>query len=171
VDLDKVSKNEYNISENPSLQIWTYLEDTEQKWGILTNGRIWRLYCKERRRDNYLEIDLLRLNESNDTDTFKFFYYFFRKDAFVKSKEGQAFLDRVLNESKEYAEKIGDDLKDNVYWAMKRIADGFINQKSNHLDNPDLVTLARVQNNTMILLYRFLFLLYAEGKGLLSRPG
>jgi len=168
VDLDKVSKNEYNISENPSLQIWTYLEDTEQKWGILTNGRIWRLYCKERRRDNYLEIDLLRLIESNDTDTFRFFYYFFRKDAFVKSKEGQAFLDRVLNESKEYAEKIGDDLKDNVYWAMKRIAEGFINQKANRLDNPDAETLARVQNNTMILLYRFLFLLYAEGKGLLD---
>ena len=168
VDLDKVSKNEYNISENPSLQIWTYLEDTEQKWGILTNGRIWRLYCKERRRDNYLEIDLLRLIESSDTDTFRFFYYFFRKDAFVKSKEGQAFLDRVLNESKDYAEKIGDDLKDNVYWAMKRIAEGFINQKSNRLDNPDAETLARVQNNTMILLYRFLFLLYAEGKGLLD---
>jgi len=168
VDLDKVSKNEYNISENPSLQIWTYLEDTDQKWGILTNGRIWRLYCKERRRDNYLEIDLSRLLESNDNDTFRFFYYFFRKDAFVTSKEGHAFVDRVLSESKEYAEKIGDDLKDNVYWAMKRIAEGFINQKSNHLDNSDPVTLARVQKNTMILLYRFLFLLYAEGKGLLD---
>jgi len=168
VDLDKVSKNEYNISENPSLQIWTYLEDTEQKWGILTNGRIWRLYCKERRRDNYIEIDLSLLIESNDTDTFRFFYYFFRKDAFVTSKEGQAFLDRVLNESKDYAKNIGDDLKDNVYWAMKRIAEGFINQKSNRLENPDAETLARVQNSTMILLYRFLFLLYAEGKGLLD---
>ena len=168
VDLDKVSKNEYNISENPSLQIWTYLEDTEQKWGILSNGRIWRLYCKERRRDNYLEIDLSRLIESNDIDAFRFFYYFFRKDAFVKSKEGQAFLDRVLNESQDYAQKIGDDLKDNVYWAMKRIAEGFVNQKSNHLDSRDPATLARVQNNTMILLYRFLFLLYAEGKGLLD---
>jgi Alw26I/Eco31I/Esp3I family type II restriction m6 adenine DNA methyltransferase len=168
VDLDKVSKNEYNISENPSLQIWTYLEDTEQKWGILSNGRIWRLYCKERRRDNYLEIDLSRLIESNDIDTFRFFYYFLRKDAFVKSKEGQAFLDRVLNESKDYAQKIGEDLKDNVYWAMKRIAEGFVNQKSNHLDSRDPATLARVQNNTMILLYRFLFLLYAEGKVLLD---
>jgi hypothetical protein len=168
VDLDKVSKNEYNISENPSLQIWTYLEDTEQKWGILSNGRIWRLYCKERRRDNYLEINLSRLIESNDIEAFRFFYYFFRKDAFVKSKEGQAFLDRVLNESQDYAQKIGDDLKDNVYWAMKRIADGFVNQKSNHLDSRDPATLARVQNNTMILLYRFLFLLYAEGKGLLD---
>ena len=168
VDLDKVSKNEYNISENPSLQIWTYLDDTQQKWGILSNGRIWRLYCKARRRDNYLEIDLSRLIESNDIDNFRFFYYFFRKDAFVKSKEGQAFLDRVLNESQDYAQKIGDDLKDNVYWAMKRIAEGFIHQKSNHLDSRDPTTLARVQNNTMILLYRFLFLLYAEGKGLLD---
>jgi hypothetical protein len=168
VDLDKVSKNEYNISENPSLQIWTYLDDTNQKWGILSNGRIWRLYCKEKRRDNFIEINLSQLIESNDIDNFKFFYYFFRKEAFVKSKEGPAFLDRILNESKEYAEKIGDDLKDNVYLAMKVITEGYINQKSNKLDSRDPATLARVQNNSMILLYRFLFLLYAEGKGLLD---
>jgi type I restriction-modification system DNA methylase subunit len=51
---------------------------------------------------------------------------------------------------------------------MKKIAEGFINQKSNHLDGKDQTTLTRVQNNSMILLYRFLFLLYAEGKGLLD---
>jgi hypothetical protein len=168
IDLDKVTKNEYNISENPSLQIWTYLGDTDQKWGILSNGRIWRLYCKERRRDNYLEIDLETIIVNNDVDAFRFFYYFFRKDAFVTSNYGAAFLDRVLNESKEYAKSIGDDLKDNVYLAMKKIAEGFTTQKSNYLDNRDPATLARVQNNTMILLYRFLFLLYAEGKGLLD---
>ena len=52
----------------------------------------------------------------------------------LKSKEGQAFLDRVLNESLKYANEIGDNLKDNVYWAMKRIAEGFIESKSNRLD-------------------------------------
>jgi len=168
IDLDKVSKNEYNISENPSLQIWTYLDDTKQKWGILSNGRIWRLYCKERRRDNYFEIDLPALIASNDAEAFRNFYYFFRKDALIDSKEGAAFLERVLQGSVDYAAEIGDSLKDNVYWAMKRIAEGFIERKSNNLNCNDPATLPRVQKNTMILLYRFLFLLYAEGKGLLD---
>jgi len=168
VDLDKVGKNEYNISENPSLQIWTYLDDTEKKWGILTNGRIWRLYTKYRHRDNYLEINLPSIIAANDIETFKFFYYFFRRDALLSSKDGAPFLDRTLQGSFDYATDIGDSLKDNVYWAMKRIAEGFTERSSNQLNKNDPTTLVRVQNNTMILLYRFLFLLYAEGKGLLD---
>lgn len=168
VDLDKVSKNEYNISENPTLQIRTYLDDTKKKWGILTNGQKWRLYCKERHRNDYLEIDLESLIVSNNAENFKYFYYFFRKDAFVPSKEGPAFVDRVLKGSFDYATDISERLKGNVYWAMKRIAEGFIERKSNNLNSNDPSTLECVQNNTMILLYRFLFLLYAEGKGLLD---
>jgi len=30
--------------QNPSYQIDVYLKDTPPKWGILTNGRFWRLY-------------------------------------------------------------------------------------------------------------------------------
>lgn len=168
VDLDKVSKNEYNISENPSLQIWTYLDDTEKKWGILTNGRIWRLYTKFRRRDNYFEIDLPSVIAANDIETFRFFYYFFQKEALLESKDGPPFLARTLQGSFDYATVIGDSLKDNVYWAMKRIAEGFTERNSNQLNKNDPAILVRVQNNTMILLYRFLFLLYAEGKGLLD---
>jgi len=168
IELDRIGKDEYNRSLNPSLQLWLYLLDTEPKWGILSNGRIWRLYCKDRRRDNYLEIDLPSLIASDNPEAFRFFYYFFRKDAFIPSKDGPAFLDRVLKGSFDYAANIGDSLKENVYWAMKRIAEGFTERKSNHLDSKDSATLVRVQNNTMILLYRFLFLLYAEGKGLLD---
>lgn len=168
VDLDKISKNEYSISENPSLQIRTYLDDTKQKWGILTNGRYWRLYCKEKRRDDYLEVDLPFLILSNDIDAFRFFFYFFRKDAFIPSKDGPAFLDRILKESFEYATEIGDSLKENVYWAMKRISEGFIDRSTNNLDRSNPTTLILVQKNSMLLLYRFLFLLYAEGKGLLD---
>ncbi|OPZ44049.1 MAG: hypothetical protein BWY93_00788 [Euryarchaeota archaeon ADurb.BinA087] len=168
VDLDKITKNEYSISENPSLQIRTYLDDTKQKWGILTNGRYWRLYCKDKRRDDYLEVDLPFLILSNDIEAFRFFYYFFRKDAFISSQEGPAFLDRILKESFEYATEIGDSLKENVYWAMKRISEGFIERSSNNLDRNNPAILSLVQKNSMLLLYRFLFLLYAEGKGLLD---
>ncbi|MGA2698099.1 MAG: TaqI-like C-terminal specificity domain-containing protein [Methanoregula sp.] len=168
VNLDRLGKDEYNRSLNPSLQLRMYLMDTPPKWGILSNGRLWRLYCKDRPRDAYLEVDLPSLITSNDTESFRFFYYFFRKDAFIPTKEGAAFLERVTKGSIEYAREIGDNLKENVYLAMKRIAEGFIERKSNHLDINDPAILERVQKNSMILLYRFLFLLFAEGKGLLD---
>jgi len=167
-DLDRFGRDKYNRNTNPSLQIWMYLHDTEPKWGILSNGALWRLYCKDRRRDEYFEINLPSIIISNDIEAFKFFYYFFRKEAFISTRDGEPFLDRVIKGSADYAQEIGEDLKKNVYRAMQRVAEGFIDWKQNQLDPLDPATLHLVQKNTMILLYRFLFLLYAEGKGLLD---
>ncbi|MCR3883675.1 MAG: Eco57I restriction-modification methylase domain-containing protein, partial [Methanothrix sp.] len=74
----------------------------------------------------------------------------------------------VLRGSANYAREIGENLKENVYRAMKVLADGFIRWPENRLDPADSQTRVRVQRSTMILLYRFLFLLYAEGKELLD---
>ena len=163
VDLDKFGRYEH-----PSNQLYMYLHDTNQKWGILSNGRLWRIYCKDRARDEYFEVDLPSLLLSNNIEDFKYFYYFFRKEAFIVTKDGKAFLERVLNGSTDYAREIGDDLKKNVYQAMLKISEGFIEWKQNRIDIEEPSTLLVVQKNTMILLYRFLFLLYAEGKGLLD---
>jgi len=167
-DLDRFGRDKYNRNTNPSLQLWMYLHDTEPKWGILSNGALWRLYCKERRRDEYFEVNLPSIIISNDLEAFKFFYYFFRKEAFIPTRYGDPFLDRVIKGSAEYAQEIGEDLKKNVYRAMQRVAEGFIDWKQNQLNPLDPAALHLVQKNTMILLYRFLFLLYAEGKGLLD---
>ena len=47
LDLSKSSERDIFTSQNPSFQIASYLTGTKQKWGILTNGRLWRLYCTE----------------------------------------------------------------------------------------------------------------------------
>jgi len=126
IELDRFGKDEKDRKRNPSLQIWIYLHDVSPKWGILSNGAKWRLYCKERRRDDYYEIDLPSLLATNDIENFKYFYYFFRRDAFLRSTDGTIFLDEVLKGSADYAKVIGDDLKDNVYKAMKKVAEGFL---------------------------------------------
>jgi len=51
---------------------------------------------------------------------------------------------------------------------MKLLADGFLENPENKLDKNNPEHLADVQQSTMRLLYRKLFLLYAEGKGLLD---
>ena len=56
--------------QNPMYQIDTYLTLTGLEWGILSNGRFWRLLHKSSSRtlETYFEIDLLAaLNAPNDT--------------------------------------------------------------------------------------------------------
>lgn len=168
IELDRFGKDEKDRKRNPSLQIWIYLHDVSPKWGILSNGAKWRLYCKDRRRDDNYEVDLPTLLATNDIESFRYFYYFFRRDAFLPSQDGRIFLEEVLKGSADYAKEIGDDLKENVYKAMKKVAEGFFNWPENRLDIQNENAREMVQKNTMILLYRLLFLLYAEGKGLLD---
>ncbi len=44
LDLAKTSNRDTFTNQNPSFQIAGYLTGTKQNWGILTNGRLWRLY-------------------------------------------------------------------------------------------------------------------------------
>ncbi len=167
-ELDRFGRDRQDKRRNPSFQIWLYLTETEPAWGILSNGGRWRLYRQDRPLDVYYEVDLAALLADNDVDAFRYFYYFFRKEAFLPNQRGEVFLEEVLRGSANYAREIGENLKENVYRAGKVLADGFIRWPENRLDPADPETRARVQRSTMILLYRFLFLLYAEGKELLD---
>jgi len=168
IELDRFGKDRHNKKRNPSFQTWLYLHDTEPKWGILSNGRMWRLYHQDKALDVYYEVDLACMLESGDPESFRYFYYFFRKEAFLPNEKGEIFLDVVLKGSQDYAQEIGDNLKENVYRAMKNIAEGFFHWEENGLDPNNPADRALAQKNTMILLYRFLFMLYAEGKALLD---
>lgn len=168
VELDRFGKDRQDRRRNPSFQIWLYLHDTEPRWGVLSNGHKWRLYQQNKPLDVYYEVDLASILEHGDVEGFRYFYYFFRKAAFLPDEKGEVFLDLVLKGSADYAQDIGDNLKENVYRAMKRISDGFFRWTENGLDPKSPETRELVQKNTMILLYRFLFLLYAEGRSLLD---
>ena len=163
--IGEVKKWVTELDGKPIHQLRNYLDVTEKKWGILTNGRKWRLFCKEKKRDEYYEVDLPSLLDNNDVEGFKYFFYFFRRDAFLFP---DSFLEGVLRESEVHAKTIGNNLKENVYKAMKKIAEGFFGRPQNNLDRNDEAARERVQKNTMLLLYRLLFLLYAEDRNLLD---
>lgn len=158
--LDKKVKVDTEDPQNPSLQISRYLWLTEVKWGILTDGRYWRLYEREtsKRLDIFYEIDLENLIENGSVEDFKYFYLFFRRHAFPD------FLEKVYKESVDYAEAVGKELKENVYQALKTLAQGFLKTPENDLKE---IHLKEIHDNSLILLYRLLFILYAEYRDLL----
>ena len=156
-------------NQNPNYQIDTYLRDTDKDWGILTNGRQWRLYHRQTsyRLDSFYEVDLAALlSENGDLDSFRYFYNLFRGNAFLPDPSGTSFLDLVLGESQQYTVAVSDDLKNRVYDALRLLIGGFLDFHRNHFDraNPPL---DEIHTNCLILLYRILFILYAESRDLL----
>ncbi|HDY66430.1 MAG TPA: hypothetical protein ENH85_01420 [Candidatus Scalindua sp.] len=160
--LDKKLKEEKDPFEiqNPSLQISRYLWLTGVKWGILTDGKYWRLYEREtsKRLDIFYEIDLENLIENGTIEDFKYFYLFFQRVAFPY------FVEKVYKGSIDYAEAVGEELKENVYQALKILAEGFLKTPGNNLK---VTHLKEIHDNSLIFLYRLLFILYAEYRGLL----
>ena len=155
--------------ENPTLQITNYLFRSRVRWGILTNGRKWRLYERERSSGGgiYYEVDLLNLLDSQDLEAFKYFYLFFRKDAFVPVRDGKSFVEIVYESSERYRTKVGDSLKEAVYDALRNLMNGFFRYQGNDLDPNDSDQLQQVHDLALVVLYRLLFLLYAEDGELL----
>ena len=152
----------------PSAQICNYLYRSGARWGILTNGRIWRLYERERSSPGgiYYEVDLLDLRLDEGREVFKWFYMFFRREAFVPDESGETFLDKVLRGSVEHATGVGDKLREAVYDALRYLINGFLEYKRNKLPADDPATLAQVHEAALIVLYRLLFILYAEDREL-----
>jgi type I restriction-modification system DNA methylase subunit len=150
--------------ENPSYQIHVYLQETPTTWAVLTNGEYWRLYYgpTSHRLDSYYEIHLPTVLESGDLEAFKYFYLFFRHEAFLSDASGDCFLDDVYSESNVFAEELGEDLQDNIYDAIQSLAEGFLSYPENDLGTDDLDL---IHDSSLIYLYRLIFVLYAESEG------
>ncbi|MGH2744115.1 MAG: Eco57I restriction-modification methylase domain-containing protein [Thermoleophilaceae bacterium] len=151
-------------SEDPVAQIINYLSITRRPWGILTNGRLWRLYSAEADLISgaCYEVDLVGLLEAGDAQAFRYFAAFFASAAFAPDAHGRSFLDRALSESQANAVQVGVALERQVFSAVPLIAEGLL------ADEPrDETTLAAAFDNALVLLYRLLFCLHAEARELL----
>ena len=165
--------------ENPGACVVTALEEGVADWIIVTNGRIWRLYSRQAhsRATNFYEVDLVEaLVASGDTDpneAFRYWWLFFRSEAFGPAEvpEAGCWLDTVAQGSRDYAKRLGERLKDRVFVTIfPRLAEGFLEDRGRRLGlrgRPTEEELRETYEATLTLLYRLLFLLYAESRDLL----
>ncbi|MYH02342.1 MAG: restriction endonuclease [Nitrospira sp. SB0675_bin_23] len=156
-------------SGTPHGQILRYLStadtasDGRIRWGILTNGRVWRLYDYHARprASGYFEADLTELLEPGNEDGLRVFHLLFQRDSFTPQQGAtMTFLEAALAEGRRYEERVAQDLSGVVFERVfpnlvQAIAD--VTEKS----------LAEVREAALIFLYRLLFVLYAEDRGLL----
>jgi hypothetical protein len=188
-DLDRQvdeSQDPHTPGENPGALVVSLLEKKQANWAIVTNGKLWRLYAAKAhsRATNYYEIDLAEIatRASEQATAFKYFWFLFRRDAFLPSqREGDrriSWLDLWLDESEKYARELEGRIKRRVFNdVFPYFAQGFVEYDRTHNTLPidlkmmDEATrtreLSRYYDATLTFLYRLLVLLYAESRGLL----
>ena len=167
--LDARDSEDGRRSRTPHGQILRYLSTAEVesesriRWGILTSGVVWRLYDYRARprATGYFEADLGSMLEPGREDRLRLFYLLFRRDSFIL-REGATttFLDDALLEGRRYDEKVAQDLSSVVF---ERVFPKLVEA----LATASGEELPRVREAALIFLYRLLFVLYAEDRGLL----
>lgn len=172
------------ISETPASQILRYMDRAATRsrtcrWGLLTNGRSWRLYHQgaSDRLNDYLEIDLLAALGLPGQDALPLFgttvepdhalallTLFFGADGFGEHQQ------HALDEGRQWETRVRDDLADKVFGT---VYPGFIHSLIAADDEaptpPTEAYLAEVREAALTLLYRLLFVFYAEDRELLPK--
>ncbi len=160
--LSQVSKHQQRY---PHQQIRDYLQDARVlAWGILTNGNEWRLYCRDARRQDFFAINFEAAIQS--LENFKVFLALFSPAAFQRDAQGKCRLDFIREQSLSTQSQLEEDLRQRVFTILTDLANGFASRLENQIPDTDEGRKA-LYENCLIYLYRLLFLLYAEGRGLL----
>ncbi len=168
--LDQVSKWE-TPGLFPSQQIQDYLRHAKDatgtrlfNWAILTNGNTWRLYCEQAAIDAHFEFALADGEGFCSLEDFRLFVALFRPQAFARGADGRCPLDQVREESLTSQAELESNLRKRIFDVLEDLASGFRDRSVNGITPADYPTL---YDTSLIFLYRLLFVLYAEGRGLL----
>lgn len=167
LDLSKADSKDTLTNVNPSFQIVSYLTATQTRWGIVTNGRLWRLYFTRSHvplRDCY-QVDLAQILEQGTEEEIKWFLLFFCRNSLVLALDNRSFLDRVVEGSNEYAVELEAHIKERAFEVVEYVSRGFASTFPASQLTDDV--LSQIYDNSLILLYRLLFVFYAEARELL----
>jgi Eco57I restriction-modification methylase len=187
----------------PSSQMLRYLSradvvsDRAVKWGLLTNGAVWRLYWQDARSraEEFFEIDLGQAlpgigllapptaGDGADADhLLRLFHLMFGRSAFAPQDwdaAARSFHAYARNEARLYEEAVSKDLGARVFGEVfPRLAHGLargdLEARKQKVGYGQFTRqqytrdyLEEVREAALVLLYRLLFLFYAEDRHLL----
>ena len=167
----------------PSTQMLRYLRRVDDlttgalRWGVLTNGARWRLYYQGARSvsEQFFELDLAALLDLPGHNEGLFaltahqrrywltvFALVFRRAAFVAGPtDPRTFHQRAIEDARFYEERVAANLSELVFGQVFPGLARAIAAAAPEAPLPD------VREAVLVLLYRLLFILYAEDRDLL----
>ena len=179
----------------PSTQMLRYLRRVDDvtggmlRWGILTNGRHWRLYFRGALSvaEDFLEIDLGKLfrlpgcerdlldrrpdvfatDAEWDAHVLRLFVLMFGREAFLPTDREETFHQLALREGKQWEAKVASDLSTVVFEVFPVLGAALAEANGRVVAELDGGALEGLREAALTLLYRLLFVLYAEDRNLL----
>jgi hypothetical protein len=160
----------------PHSLVQEYLNRTEHVWGIVTNGLTLRLLRDSTlvRRQAYIEFDLQAIFEEQRFHDFAAFYRLLHRTRLPRgmADANECLLERYHAQTIEQGGRVREHLRDGVEECLKLLGNGFLAHKDNEglrqkLESKQL-SAAQFYRQLFRLVYRFLFLLVSEDRGLIS---
>ena len=160
----------------PHSLVQEYLNRTEHVWGIVTNGLTLRLLRDSSlvRRQAYVEFDLQAILEEQRFHDFAALYRLLHRTRLPRgmADANECLLERYYAQTIEQGGRVREHLRDGVEECLKLLGNGFLAHKDNEELRQKLqskqLSPAQFYRQLFRLVYRFLFLLVSEDRGLIS---
>ncbi len=171
--------NNTTMGRNWAEKIIRSLRQSNLQWGLLTNGKNWRIYHFDEPTpyETYLEIDLDSILNEKARDAYQIFHKFMKASNFVMGTDGQCQFDVFKKESQDKITYIEQELtnalkqrEEGGKGVLSDICMGYVKALRAEYDpNFDDETLRKkIYHAAMLYMFRLLFLFYADARGLLS---
>ncbi len=152
-------------------QLYRYLNQYQKHYGILSNGKIWRLYDKSKvfyGEKIYIEFNFSKVEEKEEyreQEWFMLFSYLIRKERYLKTNNVIAVEKEQIAREKEIIEKklieiLYKKLDDSIVFKIaKNIYDKEFKLSGEEITRHALVSILK---ESIILILRILFIAYIE---------
>ncbi len=147
-----------------------YLNVHDDSWALLTNGlylRILRDYHHTYVK-GYVEFDLEAIFLTRSFRDFQALYRIAHASRFTPADTGNLYLEEYFRHSQLVGEKVGAKLRENVVKAVMALGNGFLDDQVLAELREDKERSHEFYEEILRVIYRIIFLLYAEQRGMLG---
>ena len=161
---------------SPHALVQEYLNSTEHLWGIVTNGERLRLLRDSSRftRPAYVEFDLRAMFEGEKFSEFALLYRLLHRSRLPQDSSDAAscLLEKYHQQAVESGGRVREKLRDGVELALRTLGSSLLEHPANAALRAKLVegrlTPLAYYRQLLKLIYRLLFLMVVEERGLIA---
>ena len=157
-------------SRSPHDELQAYLNVTKDcNWGIVTNGvmlRVLRQFYHITTK-GYVEFDIENIFRDRSFSDFRLLYRIAHSSRFTVFEKGRCILENFYDESRVAGVRIGQDLRKNVKKAIESLGNGFLTPALSKEMMSNEVLIRSYYSELLRIVYRLIFLLFAEQRGML----
>ena len=159
----------------PHSMLQEYLNRSEALWGIVTNGYELRLLRDSLllRRLAYVQFDLRQMMEGEQFADFGLLYRLLHRSRLPRTEADAAdcWLETYYRHTVEQGGRVREHLRDGVEQALLQLANGLLahpaNSRLRERASGGALTAMALYQQLLLLIYRLLFLMVAEERGLI----